>query len=131
MGLYRDSGQENGNYYSILGLYIDNEKKMETAGYLWACGLGSEVKIEICGYCGSQAAIPPECKSLRTDGDPYCVQLLRPAWTPKVRNVWVLSDHLAYFGGLRLSLQDVATDLEPLMGCREVSPEFPLEPWRF
>ena len=45
MGLYRDNGQENGNYYSILGLYTDNENKMETAGYLWVCGLGSEVKL--------------------------------------------------------------------------------------
>ena len=27
LGLYRDNGKENGNYYSILGLYRDNGKE--------------------------------------------------------------------------------------------------------
>ena len=27
LGLYRDNGQENGNYYSVLGLYRDNGKE--------------------------------------------------------------------------------------------------------
>ena len=27
-GLYKDNGKENGNYYSILGLYRDNGIKM-------------------------------------------------------------------------------------------------------
>ena len=30
LGLYRDNGKENGNYYSILELYWDNGNKMET-----------------------------------------------------------------------------------------------------
>ena len=27
MGLYRDNGKENGNFYGILGLYRDNGKE--------------------------------------------------------------------------------------------------------
>ena len=35
LGLYRNSGKEYGNYYSILGLYRNNGKKMETTKAYW------------------------------------------------------------------------------------------------
>ena len=37
MGLYRDNGKENGNYYSRLGLYRDNGK--ENGNYYSSLGL--------------------------------------------------------------------------------------------
>ena len=37
MGLYRDNGKENGNYYNILGLYRDNGK--ENGNYYNILGL--------------------------------------------------------------------------------------------
>ena len=35
LGLYRDNAQENGTYYSMLGLYKGMEKKVETTVVDW------------------------------------------------------------------------------------------------
>ena len=41
-GLYRDNGKENGNYYSILGLYWDRWARVSGLGFE-AAGLGFRV----------------------------------------------------------------------------------------
>ena len=50
LGLYRDNGKENGNYHSIIGLYIGvntaiMEKKMETTTVLQGYILGVNIGV--------------------------------------------------------------------------------------
>ena len=67
-GYIRENGKQNGNYYSILGLYRENGKEMETT--IWGLGrvsAGFDVGGQVSQESGHGASsriggIPPGCK---------------------------------------------------------------------